>query len=898
MYRQTTSFLLTLTLAAILSTFVLTQTTSANFKPSPFYDGTHIVGEDIAPATYVAEFNENICYVHITSKAQPERKPTFIGRAIITITDQDTQVDTSGCGEWIPRSETPATKIEKHFGQGTFQVGIDIAPGIYTADNNNGRCLWFTLTDFTYKSNTEQRLNWWKIGKPVVQLTQNDVAIYSIRCGTWHIRESPKPQQIMTQFSDGSHLVGIDIAPGTYTTNSKDQDCRWFRTATFAATTPDNSGGYVSNGQQIATILPSDNGFFSQGCGTWKPFATTEKLHKPANNILQGTYAVGINIQPGTYIADTIPDRICRWFLLSGFAGREADIISSGNGILRGIAQIPPNVVGFRSVDCQQWSQIENIEPSISETFGDGEHIVNLHIKPGIYTSPGSNTRCSWRRLIRFTGSSADHVAVRNPVGRNIAEITQKDAIFKSFGCGTWKLLDKDTQSKSTSTFQHGTWIVNAEIPPGTYTAQAIEGATCFWSRLSAFTGEPIDFEATNNSHGHSVMTIHQFDVGFYSDGCGIWTPITPVTPESSKLDIQHKNKFQDGVYIVKHNIAPGTYIANGIDGEICSWSRLKGFDGDIFNHINSYYSAGQAIATILETDVGFKSIGCGTWHQLQNVEPNDPNGKHTHHELDQSIKSSFSDGTYQIGIDILPGTYIASDSTNTTCRWRRLRDFTWNTGTIHENIASGIKIVTLNRDDVGFASFGCGKWMLLEQQNTPKPETPPTRFGNGSYIVGLHIEPGTYYSLPSKGSRCRWRRVTGFSGAPDQTISSGQDDTRWVVKIDPSDIGFITHGCGTWRNVETALEITPSSQFQDGVFRIGRDVLPGNYTATVPTKPFINGKPVPNCRWRTLSGFSHTEHETIADGNGKGKIEVTLTSDDVGFVSRGCGKWIPNMQQ
>ncbi len=887
MRPNTTSLLLLVTLAAILAPLAFSQQASATVEPAPFSDGTHLVGTDISPATYVAEFDEGICFVTITKNGELERNPTFINRAIITITDQDTQVETSGCGEWHPRPSTRPRTLPAEFGPGAYQVGVDIAPGIYTADQNDGRCLWFTLDDFTHHPNPDQVLNWWKVGQPVVQLTKEDNAIYSIRCGSWHRRFEPKPELPLTEFKGGSHLVNIDIAPGTYIANSGEEDCNWFRTTTFGGSTADDSGGYVSTGQQIATILPSDTGFFSAGCGTWQPIAKLDTQPEPASSIAQGTFAVGLDIQPGIYVADADDGRLCRWFFLSGFAGRPSDIITSGNGLLRGIAQIPAQATGFRSINCGEWQLIDPTDTALSTTtFGDGEHVVNVHIKPGVYAAPGPATgRCSWRRLTGFVGTESDHIAVRNPVGRNIAEITENDAIFKSYGCGTWEPLGVQIFPDPLTDFVRGTWAVNTEIKPGTYTAVPPEGSTCFWSRLSAFTGQPEDFEATVNSVGHAVTTVQSFDTGFYSDGCGTWTPVPEDAPAT---DLDPVTEFKDGVYVTKHNIAPGTYIADGIEGEICFWSRLSSFDGDTFNRINLYASAGQSIATILEADAGFRSFGCGTWRQIQT----DDSSTNTTNTVEESPPSKFSDGTYRIGVDIAAGTYIASRSPHTTCKWRRLNDFTWTSGVIVETKASGTKIATLKESDIGFSSFGCGEWVLLTDETSNKSETFPTRFSGGSYLVGVHIEPGTYYAVPPPRGGCRWSRVSDFTGDPADTIASGFSRDRWVVTIHPEDVGFVTTDCSLWRNVEIALKIGPFDKFDDGVYRVNEDIVPGTYVARVPTQPFLGGRPVPKCAWQRLSGFSHSPSDLVEIGSGKGKIEVTIAETDSGFQSQGCGEW------
>ena len=365
----------------------------------------------------------------------------------------------------------------------------------------------------------------------------------------------------------------------------------------------------------------------------------------------------------------------------------------------------------------------------------------------------------------------------------------------------------------------------------------------------------------------------------------------TPTTAETTP-----KYTFDDGVYITNRDIAPGTYIADGIDGEICYWSRLTGFDGDEFNQFNIYASPGQAIATILETDTGFRSSRCGTWRKIDAASQTDDNDL----TRPKSLLSTFSDGTYEVGVDITPGTYITSSDVRSKCRWRRLSDFTWTSGNIVEVIAAGPKIATILPTDIGFASAGCGEWTLLETHQ-PSQSDPLRRFSDGSYLVDVNIEPGTYYTSPSRLGSCRWRIANNFTGDATAAIIAGKTNDRWIVTIEPTDVGFFTYGCGIWRKIEDRLPLAPYDAFDDGVYRVGAEIVPGNYIAKVPTAPFIDGQPRPTCRWQRVAGFRYAESDVIESGDEFStasrsfttiKIEVTIDPADTGFVSSGCGTW------
>jgi hypothetical protein len=75
-------------------------------------------------------------------------------------------------------------------------------------------------------------------------------------------------------------------------------------------------------------------------------------------------------------------------------------------------------------------------------------------------------------------------------------------------------------------------------------------------------------------------------------------------------------------------------------------------------------------------------------------------------------------------------------------------------------------------------------------------PSSPASKFGDGTYQVGLHIKPGTYRA---DGKRtCYWARLSDFSHAGvDGIVTNGNKPT--VIEIAKSDAGFTTFGCGTW---------------------------------------------------------------------------------------------------
>jgi len=85
-----------------------------------------------------------------------------------------------------------------------------------------------------------------------------------------------------------------------------------------------------------------------------------------------------------------------------------------------------------------------------------------------------------------------------------------------------------------------------------------------------------------------------------------------------------------------------------------------------------------------------------------------------------------FGDGIFRVGVDIQPGTYRNSDSSD-CCYWERLSGLD---GTLEEIIANNftcdLDVVTISPTDVAFSSIRCGVWTLVAPVE-PAPTVVPT---------------------------------------------------------------------------------------------------------------------------------------------------------------------------
>jgi len=179
------------------------------------------------------------------------------------------------------------------------------------------------------------------------------------------------------------------------------------------------------------------------------------------------------------------------------------------------------------------------------------------------------------------------------------------------------------------------------------------------------------------------------------------------------------------------------------------------------------------------------------------NTPPPDNGGTNTPPPT-SGAATTFGDGTFRVGVDIAPGTYKNSDSSQ-ACYWERLNSFDDSEdAVIANNISTAQMIVTISPTDVGFTSDRCGTWTL---DNAPLTTSTTADFGDGTYRVGRDISPGLWKNTDSS-NYCYWQRVSGFGGTLDEIIDNGLSDQLQVVRIQPTDVGFSAQSCGTWQRV------------------------------------------------------------------------------------------------
>jgi hypothetical protein len=143
----------------------------------------------------------------------------------------------------------------------------------------------------------------------------------------------------------------------------------------------------------------------------------------------------------------------------------------------------------------------------------------------------------------------------------------------------------------------------------------------------------------------------------------------------------------------------------------------------------------------------------------------------------------------------------------------------------------------------------------------SPAPAAPPADlapgFGDGTYVVGTDIVPGTYETTgPAAGGigTCSWSRLKDTSGNLGSIIANDVQPDPTTVTISKADGAFVTAGCNNWHKVVsldprppagsalTSLRLPTAGRAQGARLPRGRSIIvvpPGSPASRKPGNDF-----------------------------------------------------------
>jgi hypothetical protein len=370
-------------------------------------------------------------------------------------------------------------------------------------------------------------------------------------------------------FGDGEYFVGVSIGaiiPGLYTSDGG-PTCFWARLGAVSDEPVVVVESGESDGLQRVTILVTDMGFVTDGCGEWTresgdPLPTQTPRPSPTATSIPASASVVVSFDE----FDTDPFRLTssQYPVEHGLSWESAqlatDMQTTTPGLAHGLVaeyrqsflRLAPSLI--TEVVVQIYETVEGAEAAISNwddesrlmVAGRGGHVLAITSTPGMpittgdeaisvladYQLDGTNIRAILEAyafrdnnlVVSVTGlrNEATKFEHLNLLVSMAQELASKSADYLERLTGLAATPVPTPTRVSVVTFGDGIHQVGVTIPFGNYTTTGSPSG-CYWARLSGFSGTLDDIIANQFASGPQVVTIFSSDRGFESSGCGTW---------------------------------------------------------------------------------------------------------------------------------------------------------------------------------------------------------------------------------------------------------------------------------------------------------------------------------------------------------------------------------------
>lgn len=263
------------------------------------------------------------------------------------------------------------------FGNGVWEVGIDIQPGIYRAWRDPeilvGACIGERIGDAASGHPPLSGARAYD-GAAIIEISESDTRFRSENCTDWEPYQPPAEPQ--DKFGPGMAIAGLDVHPGLYVSADAGTygACFWVKLPSLAGWPVgyDISNTPHSYEPRRAIVELSDGDLIleSRGCSSWRRVASIDEIGlwpelDASDGIPPGLWLVGREVEPGTYIAeqDEAGAAACHWLRLTGFSGSGEDVLSRGEAVDVGeplTVAIKEGDIAFATDGCTNWRRVDS----------------------------------------------------------------------------------------------------------------------------------------------------------------------------------------------------------------------------------------------------------------------------------------------------------------------------------------------------------------------------------------------------------------------------------------------------------------------------------------------------------------------------------------------------------
>ncbi len=451
---------------------------------------------------------------------------------------------------------------------------------------------------------------------------------------------------------------------------------------------------------------------------------------------------------------------------------------------------------------------IATTDPALT-TISDGTWLVGEEVPAGIYSAPGGD-ECSWKRRSGFSGTSDDTIAGDFGVVRPVVEIAPTDKGFTTSDCGQWTLVKsvstpmptptltptKKPAPKPVVSIPQGWQPISSErlgyslaVPRGWLIFDLQSG------QLGQFIGslgdpaaaaqlqEFLDSPEGQNA-GHLAVELNIFAQPPFSSLAGVYT--FPLSDDISQEQVKE-------------------YVAGAIESVDMDYVKLQSLEIGTINNLPSIQGVGtvdlssadfdfnaHVVITALRANDTAYILLLVTWANV--AKGKQPLIDQIVGTFRSNIPAPISEpagvvkpGTYLVGIDIQPATYVGHTGTGIGdfCYWERLKDLTGKFNSILANDNSiGLFYVEILPSDKAFMT----RCELKHIDQVPAPDKFLTNLLPGMYIVHRDIAPGLYRGQAPQGDSCYWERLRNALGVFSDILANDNAEGRYFVEVLPSD--------------------------------------------------------------------------------------------------------------
>ncbi len=170
------------------------------------------------------------------------------------------------------------------------------------------------------------------------------------------------------------------------------------------------------------------------------------------------------------------------------------------------------------------------------------------------------------------------------------------------------------------------------------------------------------------------------------------------------------------------------------------------------------------------------------------------------------ALTGCFGAGTYRVttplrSTQMPPGLWRSLGGS--ACTWTR---YTAGSQVAGSNVrTNGPQYVQLPATDTSFSVGNCLPFWQQPGGFARPLAQPGSPFGDGDFLIGYEVAPGTYVASTPAGQTCTWSVVSGFHGMtpagkfPDFVRGTTTKNATPTAIIRTGDFGFTSQGCGQW---------------------------------------------------------------------------------------------------